>query len=78
MPDQAISAGPRVSPADQAKIVAALTAPEAAGPTEKLRAAFRGGDRLVAAKNEEYAPWADLLRGQWGFFDESEKQLAKQ
>lgn len=66
--DQGFSAGPRVSPEDQAKIVAALLAPAAAGPTEGIRARFKGGDSLVRARNEEYIPFAELLRNEWGFF----------
>lgn len=81
--DQGFSAGPRVTPEEQAKIIAALLAPESAGPMEAVRARFyKGGEALVRAKNEEYLPFADLLRGEWGFFDESDqpsdKPLAKQ
>lgn len=73
MPDQAFSAGPRVTREDQAKIAAALIAPEAAGPTAKIRAKFKGGERFVPAKNDEYVAFAALLRNQWGFFDEQKK-----
>lgn len=73
MPDQAFSVGPRVSPEDQAKIAAALLAPEAAGPTEPIRVRFKGGDNFVPAKNEEYTPFAELLRSEWGFYDTAAK-----
>lgn len=67
LPNQAFSAGTRVSPADQAKIAAALTSADAAGPTAKLRARFNVGDRLVAANNAEYAGIGQLLRNEFGF-----------
>jgi ABC-type phosphate/phosphonate transport system substrate-binding protein len=68
--DQGFSAGPRVSRDDQAKIAKALLAPEAAGPTEGIRTRFKGGPGLVAAKNDEYTPFAELLRNEWGFADQ--------
>lgn len=67
LPNQAFSAGPRVSPEDQAKIAAALTAPEAAAPTEKLRARFNVGDRFVTTSNAEYEGVAQYLRNEFGF-----------
>lgn len=69
MPEQALSAGPRVSAADQAKIIAALTSPDGVAPTEKLRAAAKGGDRFVATDNQEYAGIASVLKREWGFYD---------
>lgn len=67
--DQAMSAGPRISPADQAKMAAAMVAPQAEEPTEKLRTRFRGGDRFYPATNAEYAAMAPLLKNEWGFAD---------
>jgi ABC-type phosphate/phosphonate transport system substrate-binding protein len=68
--DQGFSAGPRVSSEDQAKIAAALLAPESAAAMEGVRARFyKGGEALVRAKNEEYLPFADLLRNEWGFYN---------
>ncbi len=68
--DQAFSAGPRVTREDQVKLSAALLSTESASVTEKLRAKFKIGDNLVAGTNKEYAPFADLLRHEWGFRDE--------
>jgi len=68
--DQGFSAGPRVSREEQAKIIAALLAPEAAGPTEGIRTRFKGGAGLIPVKNEDYVPFADLLRNEWGFGDQ--------
>lgn len=66
-PNQAFSVGPRVAPDIRAKIAAALIAPQAAGPTEKLRERFKVGDAFVAANNAEYAGLGDLLRNEFGF-----------
>ncbi|MCR4332953.1 MAG: phosphate/phosphite/phosphonate ABC transporter substrate-binding protein [Sulfuricaulis sp.] len=68
MPNQAFSAGPRVSLEDQSKIAQALASPEAAGPTEKLRAAFKVGDSFALASNQEYQGLAEYLRNEWGYY----------
>lgn len=68
IPNQAISASPRISTEDQMKIAQALVAPEAAGPTAKLRAAFKIGDSLAVTNNQEYAGLADYLRNEWGYY----------
>jgi ABC-type phosphate/phosphonate transport system substrate-binding protein len=67
MPNQAFTAGPRVTPEDQTKIIAAMTAPEAAGPTEKLRARFNVGERFVTTSNAEYAGIGQYLKNEFGF-----------
>jgi len=68
MPNQAFSAGPRISPEDQAKIATALTSPDAAGPTAKLRSAYRVGDSFALANNQEYRGLAEYLRNEWGYY----------
>ncbi|MHB8534764.1 MAG: phosphate/phosphite/phosphonate ABC transporter substrate-binding protein [Sulfuricaulis sp.] len=68
MPNQAFSAGPRVSLEDQQKIARALVSPEAAGPTAKLRATYRVGNNFVPANNEEYRGMAVYLRNEWGYY----------
>ena len=69
--DQGFSAGPRLSREEQAKITAALLAPEAAGPTEGIRTRFKGGAGLIPVKNEDYLPFVDLLRNEWGFAEQA-------
>lgn len=66
LPNQAFSAGPRVTLSEQAKIARALTAPESADALAKLREhyAFSGG--LTPASREEYAAFAGLLSSEWG------------
>lgn len=68
MPNQAFSAGPRVSLEDQARIAQALSSPDAAGPTEKLRAAFKVGNSFALAANQEYHGLAEYLRNEWGYY----------
>jgi ABC-type phosphate/phosphonate transport system substrate-binding protein len=68
MVNQGFTASARVTPEDRARIAAALTAPEAAAPTEKLRTRFNAGERLVAANNAEYEGISEVLRAEWGFF----------
>lgn len=69
--DQGFSAGPRLSREEQAKIAAALVAPEAAGPTEGIRTRFKGGAGLIPVQNQEYLPFVDLLRNEWGFTEQA-------
>ncbi|MBI3575134.1 MAG: PhnD/SsuA/transferrin family substrate-binding protein [Gammaproteobacteria bacterium] len=68
MPNQALSAGPRVTAEDQAKIVGALLSPEGSVPTAKLRAAYKGGNSFAPATNSEYVGLAEYLRSEWGYY----------
>ena len=68
MPNQAFSAGPRVSLEDQTRIAQALASPDAAAPTEKLRAAYKVGDSFALANNQEYQGLAEYLRNEWGYY----------
>jgi ABC-type phosphate/phosphonate transport system substrate-binding protein len=69
IPNQALSAGPRVNADERRQIVAALTSTGGQAVTEKLRATW--GSRasgFVAAGSEEYTDLAGFLRHQWGFY----------
>jgi hypothetical protein len=68
MPNQAFSAGPRVSLEDQMKLAQALASPDAAAPTERLRAAYKVGDSFALASNQEYQGLAEYLRNEWGYY----------
>ncbi len=68
LPQQAISAGPRLTPEEQAKIKAALLAPEAAAPTAKLREAYGVGEGFLPATNQEYLGLGKYLRSEWGYY----------
>ena len=67
LPNQAFSAGPRLSVAERARLTAALLAPEADAPTAKLREAYTGGKAFVAASDTEYAGLGDYLKNEWGY-----------
>jgi len=67
LPNQAFSAGPRVTPEEQAKIAGALTSPAAAKATEKLRTTFKA-DQLLATNDTEYLGIARYLRSEWGYY----------
>jgi len=66
-PNQALSAGPRVTPGDQAMIVRALISPEARGATRKLRDAYALNGDLLPATKDEYVGVAGILKDTWGY-----------
>lgn len=67
MPNQAFSAGPRVSPQDQVKIKQALLAKEAEGATAQLRHVYAMDYALVPANRDEYAALGGMLKDIWGY-----------
>ncbi len=67
LPNQALSAGPRVTREDQAKIAAALVSPEATGPTAALRTSINTSRGFVTASKEEYAGLDSYLKDSWGY-----------
>lgn len=68
MQNQAFSAGPRLTPEQQARLAAALVSPVAASYTEQLRSSFKVGPQFVATSNQEYAGLSHYLRNEWGYF----------
>ena len=66
LPNQAFSAGPRISNEDQAKITEALISPAAAPYTETIRNEY-GAASLVRATREEYVTLGELLKNEWGY-----------
>jgi hypothetical protein len=68
LPNQALSAGPRVTAAERARLVSALTSPTALAPTAALRTAWKVDGGLMRADAEDYAPPARYLRNEWGFY----------
>jgi ABC-type phosphate/phosphonate transport system substrate-binding protein len=68
MPPNAISAGPRLTLDEQAKISAALLAPEADRPLEALRASWKITEKLVATNNQEFVGIADYLKSEYGYY----------
>lgn len=67
LPNQTLSAGPRVAREVQARIAQALVAPEAAGPTLALRAAHGSEKGFVRAAHREYAGLDAYLEDVWGY-----------
>jgi ABC-type phosphate/phosphonate transport system substrate-binding protein len=68
LPNQAFSAGPRISTEDQTRIAQALVSPAAAMATAKLRETYRVGDSFSPANNQEYLGLASYLKGEWGYY----------
>jgi ABC-type phosphate/phosphonate transport system substrate-binding protein len=66
-PNQALSAGPRVAPEDQIKIVRALTSGDARLPLAKLREANALAGDFVPAHKSEYTEVASILKDTWGY-----------
>ena len=66
-PNQAFTAGQRVSSVMRDKIVQALMSEEGKIATKGLRDTYAKGEDLVAANKEEYANVALVLKNYWGF-----------
>jgi len=67
LPNQAFSAGPRISPQERAAIAAALISQEGANVTARLRAAFGGDKGLAYATKAEYTGLDVYLKDTWGY-----------
>jgi ABC-type phosphate/phosphonate transport system substrate-binding protein len=68
MPNQAFSAGPRLSAEEREKIAEALLAPEAEAALARFREAYSLGKQLVRARDEEYMNLGQVLKDQWGYY----------
>jgi ABC-type phosphate/phosphonate transport system substrate-binding protein len=66
-PNQAFSASPRVSAADQARIARALISPEARAATLKLRDAYALNGDFQTASRDEYVGVAGILKDTFGY-----------
>lgn len=67
LPDNALSAGPRLSPTEQDKITRALLSPEGEQATARLRGKYGYNKPFVAASNKEFAGLGTYLRNEWGY-----------
>jgi len=67
LPDNALSAGPRLSVQDQEKITRALLSPEGEKATAKLRAKYASNKPFGAANNKEFAGLGTYLKNEWGY-----------
>lgn len=68
VPDNALSAGPRISPDEQTKIIQALLSPAGTAATAKMREAYARGKNFTPGTNEEYAKLGELLKSEWGYY----------
>jgi len=66
LPNQAFSAGPKVTPEMRERIAKALLSPEGAAATQKMREVFKI-EKLVPATEGEYQDLGKLLRDVYGF-----------
>jgi ABC-type phosphate/phosphonate transport system substrate-binding protein len=66
-PNQALSASPRVTAEDQAKIARAMTLPDARAAAAKLREAYALNGDFQAASRDEYTAMAAILKDSWGY-----------
>lgn len=67
LPNQALSAGPRVSAQDQAQIAAALMSQEGAAVTARLLASNASEKGLTFASNRDYVGLDIFLKDTWGY-----------
>jgi ABC-type phosphate/phosphonate transport system substrate-binding protein len=67
IPEEALSAGPRIPPEIQDKIKQALLSEEGKAATAKLRSAYAGKD-FVSATREEYAGLGMYLKDTYSFY----------
>lgn len=67
LPNQAFSAGPRVTRDMREKIITAMLSPEGAEATQKLRDIYKIKAPMQAATEEEFEGLGKLLRDVWGF-----------
>jgi len=67
MPDNALSAGPRITPAEQDKIVRALLSPEGVKATARMREKYAQGRAMTAASNKDFAGMSTYLKNEWGY-----------
>jgi hypothetical protein len=67
MPQQAFSAGPRLTQGEQDRLASALLAPDAAAPLADFNQTYALNRGLVPAATGEYASLAVYLKDQWGY-----------
>jgi hypothetical protein len=67
LPDNALSAGPRLSAQEQEKITRALLSPEGEKATAKLRQKYAANKPFSAANNKEFAGLDNYLKNEWGY-----------
>lgn len=69
IPNQAFSAGPRLSKKEQQQVASALVSESASSPTSELRQAYRVGESFAPASNNEYRGISEFLKNEWGYYE---------
>ena len=67
VPDNGLSAGPRLTQQDQQKLVQALLSPEGEKATAKLREKYAGNKSFIATTNKEFSGLSSYLKNEWGY-----------
>lgn len=67
LPDNALTAGPRLKPAEQQAVVRALMTPEGEKATSRLREKYAYGRSFVAASNRDFSGLSTYLKNEWGY-----------
>jgi ABC-type phosphate/phosphonate transport system substrate-binding protein len=67
LPNQAFSAGPRITPQDQALIAAALLSKDGSPAVARLVSAYGADKGLAYANKDEYAGFDAYLKDSWGY-----------
>jgi hypothetical protein len=67
IPNQAFSAGPRITTQEKALIAAALLSKEGSPAIAHLVSAYGAGKGLAYASKEEYAGLDAYLKDSWGY-----------
>ncbi|UCH53576.1 MAG: PhnD/SsuA/transferrin family substrate-binding protein [Pseudomonadota bacterium] len=68
LPQQAFSAGPRLTADEQARVGSALLALAGKGPLQAMGEAYGFSAGLVGARNDEYAGLGAYLKNEWGYY----------
>jgi len=67
LPDSALSAGPRLTRAEQEKIIRALQSPKGETATARLRAKYGFNKSFSVTSNQEFAGLSSYLKNEWGY-----------
>jgi ABC-type phosphate/phosphonate transport system substrate-binding protein len=67
LPDNAFSAGPRLSMQDQEKVTRALLSPAGEKATARLREKYASSKPFSVANNKEFAGLGSYLKNEWGY-----------
>lgn len=67
VPDNGLSAGPRLNAQDQQKLAQVLLSPEGEKATANLREKYAGNKPFIATTNKEFSGLSSYLKNEWGY-----------